>query len=208
MKPLTIYTGLPVTPAASAKYAWLKPLARAYELVDNSIRADLSARVAGGKPQPVCGQGCGACCLAPVLNVTPIEMQGLSWYVSEVLAGPRRERVKSQLRKHRGSAACPFLVDGECAVYPARPLTCRHLYVLNKACTPSEHIEKSRPQDVLTVGHSGGHDAATVLLQAMTGKSEAECRNAMKRGAFAAASSLMHEMSLERLADVMDHFDR
>lgn len=204
---LTIYAGLPVTPAAVAKYKWLDPLARAYELVDNAVRADLSARTTAGLAAPVCGPGCDACCRAPTLNVSQLEMQGLSWFVSEVMEGPRREQVKNQLRAHRKTAACPFLVEGECAVYPARPLTCRHLYVLNKRCTVNESIEKTRPKDVLPLGGSAGVDAATLLVKEMTGWPESKARSAVKRGEFFKNSQLMHEMQLERLADVMDAYD-
>lgn len=157
-------TAFPLTPDAARRCPWLAPLARAYAAAD----------AAPGAPPP------GPCGAAPA--VSPIELQGLSWFLCEVLAGPARERVKAGLREG-GRAACPFLLDGACAVHAARPLACRG--------------------PAAAVG-----DAAAILLQFTTGRSEAECRDAARRGALAEAERPLPAAALARLADVMELHDR
>ena len=101
---------------AAEKYEWLEPLARAYATADMGIADEFERRAAAGKPPVACHRGCHECCLAPALLVNQLEIRGLSWFLAEVMVEPARSRVREQIRRHRESAVCPLLLDGECSV--------------------------------------------------------------------------------------------
>jgi hypothetical protein len=203
--------GLEVLPAyadASKKYRWLTWLSAAYATADSAISEHLAKRAAGGEPVPACKAGCSACCLNPVIQATRLELQGISWFLSEVMPpGPARDGVRQQLRAHKESAACPLLFDGACSVYPVRPLTCRHFYVAGAPCSPGIDPATTRPEDILNLGKDGAVRAATFMLQGMGFGSEQKSRKAAMAGAFYQLATPMHEMELEELAEVMDAFD-
>ena len=112
-------------------------------------QADASfARVAREHPQAVaCHPGCDDCCHA-LFDLAPVE----SWALARAFQGlPRQVRrrvgrraqraardydqVVSQALSHQGEdrlrllsrarVACPLLLDGRCALYAERPITCR-----------------------------------------------------------------------------------
>ncbi len=80
-----------------------------------------------------CRPGCTGCCQQQ-LTVLPIEAAALREYVSR-LDAPAQARLRRQAQAVREQEAapspavppgpCPALVDGACAVYPARPVLCR-----------------------------------------------------------------------------------
>ncbi|QUV99508.1 YkgJ family cysteine cluster protein [Chloracidobacterium sp. MS 40/45] len=80
-----------------------------------------------------CRLGCTGCCQQH-LTVLPIEAAALREYVAR-LDAPTRARLRQQAQAAREqemapmpttpAVPCPALVDGACAVYPARPVLCR-----------------------------------------------------------------------------------
>jgi hypothetical protein len=104
--------------------------------------------LAGNRPpQPLhCADGCAWCCHNQV-SVTPMEALHLARHlragitalgheeigtgIKELVAGIRglgREQIYALAEK----PACVFLVEGSCAVYPARPLVCRGWHSLDR----------------------------------------------------------------------------
>ncbi|MGQ9897524.1 MAG: YkgJ family cysteine cluster protein [Acidobacteriota bacterium] len=77
-----------------------------------------------------CHRGCTGCCQQH-LTVLPIEAAALHEYVSG-LDAPTQARLRRQAQVTRrpettpaAPTPCPALLDGACAVYPARPVLCR-----------------------------------------------------------------------------------
>ncbi len=80
-----------------------------------------------------CRPGCTGCCQQH-LTVLPIEAAALREYVAR-LDAPTQARLRRQAQAVREqetaptsavpAGPCPALVDGVCAVYPARPVLCR-----------------------------------------------------------------------------------
>ncbi|MGE0490216.1 MAG: YkgJ family cysteine cluster protein [Vulcanimicrobiota bacterium] len=88
-------------------------------------------------PQLACRQGCSFCCYPPVSANLP-EVLNLVAYLKTQTSPETFDRLRQKVReraeqtqamttaeRHRISLACPFLEDGKCSVYPARPLACR-----------------------------------------------------------------------------------
>lgn len=105
--------------------------------------ADYSAR--GGRI--FCGPGCSNCCslvvnttlpeaLAVAVSLNPAQVAAVKGHVERMLAEWDEQRdLKSYLRWHRQSVGlCPLLnQNGECGVYPLRPLACRSLLATRPA---------------------------------------------------------------------------
>lgn len=105
--------------------------------------ADYSAR--GGRI--FCGPGCSNCCslvvnatlpeaLAVAGSLNPAQVAAVKGHVERILAGWDEQRdLKGYLRWHRQSVGlCPLLnQNGECGVYPLRPLACRSLLATRPA---------------------------------------------------------------------------
>ncbi|HOX42645.1 MAG TPA: YkgJ family cysteine cluster protein [Myxococcota bacterium] len=72
-----------------------------------------------------CAPGCADCC-ARSLSLFPVEVQRLVEAARALPPGLRAGvRARAALALREPEAACPLLVDGRCAVYPARPVICR-----------------------------------------------------------------------------------
>lgn len=76
-----------------------------------------------------CRKGCTLCCKNADYPLSFLEMK----YLMQGFARLEKEKhdlVRSNIKKilsdtRTASYPCPFLVEGECSVYPYRPLTCR-----------------------------------------------------------------------------------
>ena len=92
-----------------------------------------------------------ACCRShKTIPVYPLELVGLSWYVTEKVAAPVREKLRDQLRHHAEGESCPFLVDNVCSVHPLRPFACRQFNVFGEVCAEGEDAYYTRRSDVMT----------------------------------------------------------
>ncbi|MBF0326677.1 MAG: YkgJ family cysteine cluster protein [Alphaproteobacteria bacterium] len=94
-------------------------------------------------PPAACKAGCGWCCHQQV-GVTPVEAVRVACYVKD-LPAVQKEQMAAAIRDGSLTTAkmnpaqrvaarmpCVFLgVDGNCRIYPVRPLRCRGLYSLD-----------------------------------------------------------------------------
>lgn len=203
-----LVSSIPVPPEALTKYKWLTPLLEAFSLADEATKHDLDKRAREGLQPPACHKGCCACCLNSFVAINALELMGLSWYICEVQSGETRKAVRRQLLTHRDRTSCPFLVENGCSVYPLRPLACRHFYVQGHPCKPGEHVDKTRPDDILLgLGMQPAMDVATIMLRALGHGSIGRCRELACQGALVDIGRPMHEHPLELLVKNMDAFD-
>lgn len=109
---------------------------------------------------PACGPNCYQCCIQPI-PLTPLEILGLHIFMQLELAQAPELEVRQALvagfAQFRGDganlgAACPFLHQGRCAVYPVRPMACRRFIVYEIPCAKGEDPTTTRPHQVLQPG--------------------------------------------------------
>jgi Fe-S-cluster containining protein len=121
-----------------------------YETMDQLLEAFLQRAEKEGQPV-ACKKGCAWCCHQAVFAVTH-EFLYLHEYVQkhvsgkkqEELLGKARDRVKITLNRSEADqlkirAACPFLENGSCSVYAARPMACRIYLSASEASCKKEH---------------------------------------------------------------------
>jgi len=151
-------------PAAERKYKWLPTLLDTFAIADEGVSETREHNQAQGTPI-ACAAGCSACCKNPTVPFTKPEMQGISWYASEVLDGEIRSRVTERLQNHASTTECPFLVDDRCSIYPVRPLICRQYMVRGQQCEVGENVNDDRPGDVVMPPRRSIQKVAVSLLQ-------------------------------------------
>lgn len=125
-----------------------------YEAMDQLLEAFLQRAEAEGQAVS-CRKGCAWCCFQEVFAVTH-EFLYLNEYVQNQLSKEEqnlvlvkaREKVKITLNKSveeqlKIRAACPFLEEGSCLVYKARPMACRIYLSASVASCKKEHDHPS-----------------------------------------------------------------
>lgn len=92
-----------------------------------------------------CRPGCSWCCHFSV-DVRAVEVFGILDYVERHFAPDAMERLRADVRvnalvlagldeteRMTRNVRCAFLVDGQCAIYPVRPQTCRNYHATDAA---------------------------------------------------------------------------
>lgn len=118
---------------AKAKIAPIKKLWRLYELMD-----ELATHTEKFTP---CDKGCNCCCTYPV-TVSDIEIQ----IIEDNCGAKRNELIVKQERE--SFTPCPFLKNGTCSIYDARPFVCRRHVTMtetNEWCQPEVAYKYSFP---------------------------------------------------------------
>ena len=156
----------------------------------------------------MCRKGCSNCCKNPTVPFTEPELIGISWYATEKLVNPVRERVKQRLYDHETTLECPFLLDAECSVYEMRPLACRQFYVKNIACVQHEDIASNRPHDIVAPIQPIVKASLIRLLDFWPYASMLDKDAAFENGVMQDITVNMHEYDWVELAKTMDSFDR
>jgi Fe-S-cluster containining protein len=195
-------------PCDEPVHPWLPMLLEAYYIVDKGI-AEAIRMEAGKGSKLACTKGCAHCCSThTTIPVYPLELVGLSWYVTEKLAGSERNIIKAQLRNYQESAPCPFLVAGACAVHPLRPVSCRQFMVFRKPCSEGEDPYYTRREDVLTPLKRYTDSAFFVMLPFYGVEDENERWRMIGSGAVHQVVKLMQTCNWKSLAEKMEEFER
>lgn len=126
-----------------------------YEAMDGLLEAFLSRAREDGKPA-ACKKGCDYCCHQSVFAVSH-EVLYLEDFIRRNKSTGEGERYLEKARSKslltlnkpmedmlKQRQACPFLEEGACSVYEARPMACRiYLSSSLKSCE-REHLNKSK----------------------------------------------------------------
>lgn len=155
----------------------------------------------------MCKKGCSNCCKNPTVPFTEPELIGISWYATQTLINPLRDRLKQRLRDHEATPECPFLIDNECSVYDVRPLICRQFYVKNIACIQNEDIMSNRPEDIVAPIRSIAMASLMRLLDFWPHASMHEKEESLENGAMQDKTIYMHDCDWTQLANTMAIFD-
>ncbi len=190
-----------------AVFPWLSPLLDAYAITDRGVNEAIAREEKKGRAL-ACGRGCSNCCRShTTIPVYPLELVGLTWYATEKLDGPVREKVKAQLRGHAEGEPCPFLVEGVCSIHPLRPMACRQFNVFGKACAEGEDAYYSRRDDVLTPIQKYADEAFAVMLPFYGVSDPKQQQQVIKSGKFHQLARVLQECNWASVADKMDAYD-
>ena len=191
-------------PSDENKHPWLPLLLDAYFIVYKGI--DEAVRTAFKKGRKLaCSKGCKTHQTIPVY---PLELVGLSWYVTEKITGPERDIIKTQLRNYKENDPCPFLVNGACSVHPMRPVACRQFNVFGTPCAEGEDPYYTRREDVLSPIKQYTDRAFFIMLPFYGVEDENERWRIIESGAVHQVVKLMQTCNWKSLADKMDEFER
>jgi Fe-S-cluster containining protein len=137
-------------PDDERRLPWLPLLLDSYAIADTGVAIAIRDTEKKQKKKLACGKGCGNCCVHQKdLPLYPHEIVGIYWYVSEKVAAPARDVLKSRLTAATTGSGCPFLIDNSCAIHPIRPIGCRQFNVFSAPCAPGEDPYFTRRDDVL-----------------------------------------------------------
>lgn len=121
----------------------------------SQARHDARLAAAGDAGTLACKAGCFWCCYFSV-DVRPVEVFRILQFLETEIAAEHRARIRQQIADNaqrlakvdresrvRLNVRCPFLHQGRCSVYAARPQTCRNYHATDAAgCQRSyEHPE-------------------------------------------------------------------
>lgn len=129
-------------------YSWLPILLDTYAICDEGLRQEIAAEVKRRGVPVACTKGCGTCCRQHDIPVSTPAFMGIVWYVTEILDNDVRDELLKSLGPPGQTTQCPFLKDGACSIYPARPLACREYVVYRRACAVGEDPFFTRPKDM------------------------------------------------------------
>jgi uncharacterized protein len=179
-------------------HPWLSILLDAYNIKDKGIKKELRiAQEIKGK-RVACHKGCSACCKNPSISISELEFKGIVWFVVEELDIETQDLIIENINKIDDSTACPFLVNDQCGVYQARPLTCRMFYVFNTVCKEEEHVEETRPYDIHRTTRELAREVSIKMLDyegyGLTSKFEKEA--AFENGIMMESLRQLHEIDL------------
>lgn len=197
-------------PEHEARHPWLTRLLNAYHISDTATRADLERETAARGAGPACGPGCSVCCMGQVIPVSAFEIMGLFWFAAEVLDQATQKRLRASLLAHRpadeptdAQPACPFLLDGVCAVYPLRPFICRQHHVFGRACALGENLREDRPRDIFNSAHGSAREMAGEIFP-LHGVAEEDIDWRFESGYVGTRSRDLHSLPLWNIITHMD----
>ncbi len=108
----------------------------------------LSDRFVKENRSPICQRGCDFCCHQPVGTLV-VEGLAIAWFHHQ----DGIDEKAPELGRVRGKA-CPYLADGECSIYPVRPISCSTFFPhrSSKACTATGRVADNR-EPVIAARH-------------------------------------------------------
>lgn len=190
------------------KHEWLTMLLKAYYQNDLGIHVEKQEFLAKEKMVLACSKGCHNCCMNQAVPITQIELMGISWYVSEVMSDRSvRNSLRDQMRNYKQSRSCPFLFNGECAIYALRPIACREFHVISTPCAPGEDVIISRPGDIWSPSREVARKTAAELLPFYGFSKPMDIERSFEGGYIHQNSRDMHSIDWVEVANAMDCFD-
>jgi Fe-S-cluster containining protein len=187
-------------PLDEAVHQWLTPLLDSYYIADKGIDKAISKEQKKGR-QLACARGWSSCCKTHKdIPVFPLELVGITWFVTEKTAGEVRQKLKRQLAQHRDIDAC--------SIHPMRPLACRHFNVFGKPCAEGEDAFHSRRQDVLTPISKYQQQALLVTLSFYDNIDSHEQKKLVESGALNKLARAMRDCHWETLPEKMPAFEQ
>lgn len=151
----------------SLTLSWMPSLIKAQAITDVGVRLAVRHESALRGDSPTCRENCSGCCSSRHVAATKLEMAGAVWHLrweSSPRALEALARIAGEGIGADGSEGCPLLVDGTCAAYPMRFLSCRQLVVFGRACSQGEAPYRTRRADVLTPLRAYALKAQSLLL--------------------------------------------
>lgn len=195
-------------PDDEASHLWLSILLDAYYIIDAGIAEAIEIQGSSTK-KPACSKGCSNCCeVLRSIPVYPLELVGISWYVTEKLSGQVRETLKNQLRNYNEESRCPFLVNNICAAYNLRPISCRQFVVFGSPCHKGEDPYYTRKNDVLMPIKKYLDDAIFIMLPFYGVTGESDRKEIIKSSAINKFVRVIQSCNWKSLADKMEEYDK
>ena len=183
-------------------------LLEAYHVTDQGVAEGIRLMTAKGQ-RLACAKGCAACCVTHrSIPVYPLELVGITWYVTEKVEGEVRGRLMHQLAVHRHGQACAFLVDQVCSIHPLRPMACRQFNVFNTVCAEGEDAYYTRRGDVMTPLKKYTHQAFVGTMPFYGIKTRARAREVVQSGMQHQLVKDLQNIDWRHLADKMKDYDR
>jgi len=155
------------SPDSSLTHLWLPSLIKAQAIMDVGVRLAIRHESAVRGEKPACRDKCAGCCSSRHMAATSLEIAGAAWHLKRE-SSPRSlsalERLGRSDQDGNDAESCPLLVDGLCAAYSMRFLSCRQLVVFGRACSMGEDPFRTRRSDVLTPLRTYAYKAYSLLL--------------------------------------------
>ncbi len=195
-------------PIDERNHSWLKLLLDGYHIVDKGVAKSIEREKKKGR-KPACTKGCSHCCSTHQdIPVYPLEIVGISWYVTEKMAGDLRGVLKKQLFSFNKNDSCPFLIVGACSIHPMRPMACRQFNVFGKPCEEGEDAYYTRREDVLDPVKKHVDQAFFIMLPFYGVEKEPERIKIIETGAFHKMVKELQAFNWKELAGKMERRDR
>ncbi len=186
---------------------WLSMLLDAYHIVDKGLAKAIDAEEKKGR-KLACAERCDNCCRTlRDIPIYPLELMGISWYVSEKLTGGVRDILKQQLADYKRADHCPFLIEGSCPIHSMRPMACRQFNVFLKSCEDGEDPFYTRNNDVLPPVKKYVDQAFFIMLPFYGVDKESEKIKAVESGELNKMVKVLQECNWKMLAERMDKAD-
>ncbi|UCC56686.1 MAG: YkgJ family cysteine cluster protein [Gammaproteobacteria bacterium] len=194
-------------PADEPVHPWLSRLLEAYHITDAGVCEGIRREELQGR-KLACSKGCAACCRShTTIPVYPLELIGISWYVTEKIRGSVREQLHKQLLNYRDQDGCPFLVDEICSIHELRPMACRQFNVFDTVCSEGEDAWYTRRKDVLTPLKEYTDRAFDVMLPFYGIEKKSERRKVIRDGTIHGIARVLKDCNWSSLAEKMTHHD-
>jgi Fe-S-cluster containining protein len=189
-------------------HPWLSMLLDAYYVIDKGVSEAIKIETQRHR-KVACTRGCSICCKTQRdIPVYPLELVGLSWYVTEKINGPVREIIKKQLKEYKENDPCPFLIEDACSIHPMRPISCRQFIVFGKPCADGEDPYYTRREDVLSPIKKYVDKAFFIMLPFYGVEKASERMKIVEKGSMHTMVKLIQTCNWKSLADKMEEFER
>jgi Fe-S-cluster containining protein len=187
--------------------SWLKLLLDGYHILDKGVARAIEKEQKKGR-KLACSKGCSHCCSTHTdIPIYPLEIVGISWYVTEKMEGAERDVLKKQLARFEKNKPCPFLIDGACSIHPMRPMACRQFNVFGKSCDDGEDPFHTRREDVMDPVKKHVDQAFFIMLPYYGVEKESERIRIVETGAFHRMVKELHACNWKELAEKMERHD-